>query len=96
LSKTLSIKIPIELAGVMSEMGQLNPQYLKEFLNRELWTANRLKDHQPVGHHMTYTFKVDNDLHKVVRLKAFNEDLPVNEMVGRMIDNYYTGDNYEL
>ena len=86
--KSLNIKIPLSDAQDMDDNEQLNPIYLSEFITATL-NHNDSLDNPIRELCYNYTFKIDNDLHKSIKLKALELDLPMNELVGRLIDKYY-------
>ena len=86
--KSLNVKIPILDAQLMDDNAQLNPIYLTEFITANLSHADRLD--KPISDLCyNYTFKIDNDLHKTIKMKALEVDLPMNDLVGRLIEKYY-------
>lgn len=89
--KSLNIKIPLSTAQLMDDNAELNPNYITSFIATHLRYATKAKDHEMTGLAYNYTFKVPSDLHKAVKLKAIELDLPMNELVGRLLDYYYKG-----
>lgn len=86
--KSLNIKIPLGVAQLMDDNAQLNPDYITSFIVDHYNKSVNLN--QPIGEMCyNYTFKIDDDLHKAIRLQAFELELPMNEMVGRMFSKYY-------
>ena len=86
--KNLNVKIPLSIAQHMDDKAQLNPTHLSEFITANLSHADSLD--KPITELCyNYTFRVDNELHKAIKLKAMEIDLPMNELVGRLIENYY-------
>lgn len=86
--KSLNIKIPISDAQDMDDNEQLNPTYLSEFITANLSHTDILD--MPISELCyNYTFKIDSELHKSIKLKALEVNLPMNELVGRLIDKYY-------
>jgi hypothetical protein len=85
--KSLSIKIPIAVAQLMDDNAELNPNWLTGFL-----VLNYTKEapSEPLsGLTMNYTFKIDEGLHKAVKLAAIEANLPINEFVGRLLAEHY-------
>jgi hypothetical protein len=85
--KSLSIKIPLGIAHSMDDKARLNPSWIAGFL-----ILNKAKevDERPVqGLCFNYTFKVDEVLHKDIKLQAIERNLPVNEFVARLLEKYY-------
>ena len=86
--KSLNVKIPLDIAARMSDNAELNPNYITGFIVSYFYRAEELD--QPItGPAFNYTFKIDNDLHKSIKLKAIELDLPMNEVVGRLLVEYY-------
>lgn len=86
--KSLNVKIPLPVAQRMDDGAQLNPTYLSEFIISTLDYADSLD--KPISDLCyNYTFKIDNELHKSIKLKALEVDLPMNDLVGRLIEKYY-------
>ena len=86
--KSLNVKIPLPLAQLMDDNEQLNPIYLTEFITANLDNADSLD--KPISDLCyNYTFKIDNALHKTIKLKALEVDLPMNDLVGRLLAKFY-------
>ena len=86
--KSLNVKIPLPLAQLMDDNTQLNPIYLTEFITTNLSHADSLD--KPISDLCyNYTFKIDNKLHKTIKLKALEVDLPMNDLVGRLLAKFY-------
>ena len=86
--KSLNVKIPITIAQRLDDNAQLNPIYLTEFITANLSHADSLE--QPISDLCyNYTFKIDNKLHKTIKLKAIELDLPMNDLVGRLLVKFY-------
>ena len=86
--KSLNIKIPISDAQDMDDNAQLNPIYLTEFITANLDQADCLD--KPISDLCyNYTFKIDDDFHKLIKLKAIEVDLPMNDIVGRLLAKFY-------
>ena len=86
--KSLNIKIPLSVAQLMDDNAQLNPEYITSFIVEHYNKSDSLD--QPISEICySYTFKIDDRLHKAIRLQAFELELPMNEMVGRMFSKYY-------
>jgi hypothetical protein len=85
--KSLSIKIPIEIAQLMDDNAEYNPNWLTGFL---VLNYSRKAPEAPLtGLNMNYTFKIDEGLHKAVKLAAIENNLPINEFVGRLLVTHY-------
>lgn len=86
--KSLNVKIPVSIAQDMDSNEELNPMLLSAFITRNLIHADSLD--KPITELCyNYTFKIDDELHKTIKLKALEIDLPMNELVGRLLDKYY-------
>ena len=86
--KSLNVKIPLPIAQLMDDNAQLNPIYLTEFITANLDHADSLD--KPISDICyNYTFKIDNKLHKTIKLKALEVDLPMNDLVGRLLAKFY-------
>ena len=86
--KSLNIKIPISDAQDMDDNAQLNPIYLTEFITAYIIHADSL-DKPITDLCYNYTFKIDSKLHKTIKLKSLEVDLPMNELVGRLLAKFY-------
>jgi hypothetical protein len=85
--KSLSIKIPIGIVSSMDDKARLNPSWLAGFI---ILNKDKEIDERPVkGLCYNYTFKVDEVLHKEVKLIAIEHGLAVNEFVARLLEKYY-------
>ena len=86
--KSLNVKIPQSIINRLDDNAQLNPIYLTEFITANLDHANSLD--KPISDFCyNYTFKIDNKLHKAIKLKAIEVDLPMNDLVGRLLAKFY-------
>lgn len=86
--KCINVKIPLTVATELDDRAELNPKYLTEFLVTYLNCEEGVKD--PITElSYNYTFKIDNELHKAVKLKAIEHDLSMNEFVGRLLNKFY-------
>ena len=86
--KSLNVKIPLPVAQLMDDNAQLNPIYLTEFITANLSHSDSLD--KPISDLCyNYTFKIDNKLHKTIKLKALEVDLPMNDLVGRLLAKFY-------
>lgn len=85
--KSLSIKIPVKIAQRMDDNAQLNPSFIAGFLiiNKD----KKVPDSPVTSLCVNYTCKIDDLLHKHVKLKAIDHDLPINEFVARLLEKYY-------
>lgn len=85
--KSLSIKLPVDIAQHMDDNARLNPNWLTGFI---LLNKDKAVTDSPVkGLCINYTFKVDPTLHKQVKLAAIERELPLNEFIARLLTNYY-------
>ena len=86
--KSLNVKIPLPVAQLMDDNAQLNPIYLTEFITANLSRADNLD--KPISDLCyNYTFKIENSLHKTIKLKALEIDLPMNDLIGRLLAKFY-------
>ena len=86
--KSLNVKIPLSIAQHMDDSAQLNPTYITKFITDHLFSAVSLD--KPISElSYNYTFKIDSELHKAIKLIALEEDLPMNELVGRLLAKFY-------
>ena len=86
--KSLNVKIPLSVAQTMDDKAQLNPMYMSKFIINHLDHADSLD--KPISElSYNYTFKIGNALHKHIKLKAIELDLPMNELVGRLLAKFY-------
>jgi hypothetical protein len=76
----------------MDDNDHLNPNWIEGFL--VLNYNNLVPDFKLEGVNMTYTFKVDDVLHKCIKLKAIENEMTISEFVCRLFATYY--DNYSL
>lgn len=71
----------------MDDKARLNPSWIAGFL---ILNKNKPAPENPVkGLTYNYTFKIDEVLHKEIKLLAIENDLPINEFVGRLLEKYY-------
>lgn len=87
--KTINVKIPLDIAQDLDDRGRLNPQWLTSFIITNWSYASLVKDKPLEGLSYTYAFKVDEDLHKMVKLKSVELDIPMNELLGRLLQRFY-------
>jgi len=85
--KSLNIKIPLSIASAMDDNGHLNPQFISEFLYH--FKDSKLNYNLVKELSYTYTFKVTSDLHKELKYKSFKDDMPINQIVCAMFNEYY-------
>lgn len=89
--KSVNMKIPIDLAQELDVEDNLNPSFMTE----------KIMDYLPLSRYLTnpveglcynYTFKINDTLHKDIKIMAINMNLPMNELLGRLIVTYYDED----
>jgi hypothetical protein len=85
--KSLSIKIPLGIAKNMDDKARLNPSWIAGFLILNM--NKEVPEDKVKGLTYNYTFKVDEELHKHIKLKSIEHDLPINEFVARLLEKYY-------
>jgi len=87
--KTINIKIPLNIAQDLDDNARLNPQWLTSFILAN-WSQVSIVIDKPVeGLSYNYSFKVDDKLHKMVKLKAVELDIPMNDLLGRLLQIFY-------
>ena len=86
--KSLTIKIPLSIAKEMDDKGQLNPMWLSTFIEDFVQHVEIPKE--PIQElSINYTFKIEEFAHKQLKYLALMKDLPMNELVGRVLAKYY-------
>src|SRR5690625_2199826 len=87
--KSITIKIPMRIAIDMDERGRLNPDYLTGFIVTHLDMVKTIVK-RPINElTYTYTCKINKDLHKSIKLLSIENDMPMNELIGRLLNYYY-------
>lgn len=86
--KSMNVKIPLDIAARMSDNAELNPSFITGLIVTNFRSLPKLveKIEEPA---FNYTFKIDSDLHKSIKFKAIELDLPMNELIGRLIVEFY-------
>ena len=88
--KSLNIKIPLSIAQQLDDRGQLNPNFLENFIEEYMYHSQGVTFDKPLAElPYTYTFKVHDKFHKMLKLEAIERDLAMNELIGRLIAMYY-------
>lgn len=88
--KSLNIKIPLSIAQQLDDRDQLNPNFLKNFITEYMYHSQCVTFDKPlIEIPYTYTFKVDDNIHKMLKLEAIERDIPMNELIGRLLVMYY-------
>lgn len=85
--KTMNVKIPLDVAQKMSDNGHLNGEYIKELIIMKI--EQELPAEELGGVPFNYSFKIPDNIHKLVKLKAIEKNLPMNDLIGRLIVRYY-------
>lgn len=85
--KTLNIKLPLSIAQQLDDKAELNAQSIGRFVASHLNTPLAKIPIQEVT--LNYSFKVQDDLHRSIKLKAIDEGLAMNELIGRMFAQFY-------
>lgn len=85
--KSINAKIPLSVAQHLDDRGQLNPQYLTYFIRFNM--LRPIPDEHIDELSYNYTFKIDADLHRSIKLCAMDNNLPMNELLGRLLKAYY-------
>lgn len=89
--KSLNIKISVTTAKAMDNNAQLNPSYITSFIVAQLNRVDSILDKPITELAYNYTFKVPADLHQVIKLKSVEKGVPMNDLIGRLLDCYYEG-----
>lgn len=87
--KTINIKIPLNIAQDLDDRARLNPQWLTSFILANWENVTLVIDKPVEGLSYNYSFKVDDKLHKMVKLKAVELNMPMNELLGRLLQIFY-------
>lgn len=88
--KSLNIKIPLTIAQQLDYWGQLNPNYLENFIVEYMYHSQGVTFDKPITElTYNYTFKVHDSTHKMLKLEAIERELAMNELIGRLIVMYY-------
>ena len=87
--KTINIKIPLDIAQDLDDRARLNPEWLTSFILANWPHVDLVMDKPVKGLSSNYAFKVEDDLHKMIKLKAVELDIPMNELLGRLLQQYY-------
>lgn len=87
--KTINVKIPLEIACDMDNRARLNPQWLTTFIITNWSYVDLVKDWPINDLTYNYTFKVPAELHKMIKLQAIELDIPMNELIGRLLTYFY-------
>lgn len=85
--RSLNAKIPIDVAVRMVEKEELNPQFVNTLVTNHI--LDPLPEEPISGMTVTYSFKAELELHRTVKLKSIEYDIPMNELLGRLIATYY-------
>lgn len=85
--KTLNVKVPITLGKILSDSGRLNPEWFTSFISEYIDREVTIKPDQ-TEFTFNYTFKIEDSLHKKLKLKAIEGDIPMNEYSGRLLLEY--------
>lgn len=85
--KSLNIKIPLSICANMDDRGELNPQWITKFIKGYM---NKEIESKPIQEFtVNYTFKIDDNVHREIKLKAIDYDIAMSEFVGRLLVKYY-------
>ena len=93
--KSLNVKIPVDLAERMSDNAELNPSFLNKFIAENYHLIDEQLDKPLNALSYNYTFKVDSSLHKDLKMTAVELDIPMNELIGRLLVKYFEEDECE-
>jgi len=87
MNKSISIKIPLSLAHTMDDRAQLNPAYFSRFIMDYICLPVPEESFQEKT--LQYSFKVDDKLHRFIKIKSMDNNLSMNEMLGRLLVKHY-------
>ena len=79
---SINAKMPIELAIQLDEEKKLTPDYLGGWL---FANAHQGKLKPASGLCYTYTFKIDENIHSMIKERAAREGLAMNELICRLL-----------
>lgn len=85
--KALSIKLDIATAQKMDDRGELNPAFISAFIYQNFSYAPVVS--VPEGLIFSYTFKVTDELHRMVKTQAARYGLSIGEYVRLLFKTYY-------
>jgi hypothetical protein len=74
----------------MSDNGDLNPRTITSLITNHIEGLNDLNE-PSYGLPFNYAFKIDADLHRHLKHVAFDIDIPINELLARLIQKHYRG-----
>lgn len=87
--KSLNIKIPFSVAKLLDDNAQLNPSFITDFIVSHIHLAEEIKDSPINEMSYQYVFKLPSEVHKTTKLKSIDLDIPMNEIIGRLLVKYY-------
>lgn len=88
--KTLSIKLPVSIMQQLDNAGQLNPKWVSDFLALHMFdNLNSVTLDATRELVVTYSFKLSDDLHKMIKREALERDLTIIEFVRRVFQDHY-------
>lgn len=85
--KSLNIKIPMSVASKMDDRGQLNPEYIENFIKTYIrgFDGGEFVNEFSIPQ----TIKVEPFIHRLVKQSALDNNLSMNELVCRLLAKYY-------
>ena len=92
--KTISVKLPLSIYNELAERGQLNPTYVRNFINnhynmelfRNCYMLSNHEINEPCAH---YYFKIDGIQLDTLQQIAKKLKIPTNVLLGRLFDKHY-------
>ena len=91
--KTLNIKLSLPLAQRLDDMGRLNPDNISNMIVQALVNFGthpvNLNKYPIEGLTFAYGLKVDAELHRRLKITAIENELNMNDFVGRLLSVYF-------
>lgn len=87
--KTLTIKLPLSIAQSLDDRGALNPKFVSDFLSLYIYGKPVSEDDRTPDMLFTYSFKVDEHIHAMVKDEAAKQGLSIVEFVRRLFEENY-------
>lgn len=85
--KSLSIKMPVDVAQHMDDRAELNPRHISLIITERLQDFK--KADMPAGLYYGYVFKISDDLHKAIKLAATMNDMTISDFVCQLLITHY-------
>ena len=71
----------------MDDRAQINPSYFKCFIMDYICLPVPEEPFQEKT--LQYIFKVDDKLHRFIKIKAIDNNVPMNDLLGRLLVKHY-------